>query len=372
MMSLLLLLACSGDDPTTPTTPAGLSGDTGATTEPVDPAALAAELSAPGPHSVGYRTVDIVWTDPLLTDGEPRTLRTSLWYPTSATSGDDAKYQDLFIAEGVWVDAPLVPGEHPVAVFSHGHQAYGEASGFLMEHLASHGWVVAAPDHTGNLTWDGGDRDTEIYLQRPLDVSATLDWLDDPVGDVLAGQLGPERVAIGHSFGGFTLHAVAGATWSDAAIDGCDDGTAFCSTMTPELAARLRQGFDDPRLDAVVSMAPGDYRLFEQGLADIDVPVLLMAGGLDDATDSNAVPIWSVLDGADDRYAYLPDLGHNGFTDFAGSLDPAGAEDPEVGFATVRGLVLAFALQHTAGLDTSALLDGTVPVGEATVSWPAK
>ncbi len=372
-MIWLWLLACSGDDPKgSPTSsPPSPSADT-ADTATVSPEALAATYVAPGPHQVGYRTVTVAWSDPLLTAGAPRELRTSVWYPTSATSGEDARYQDLFLAEGVWVDAPLEPGPHKVAVFSHGHQAYGEAAGFLMEHLATHGWVVVAPDHTGNLTWDGDDRDTEIYLQRPLDLTAVLDWLDAPTGDPLAGQLGPERIAIGHSFGGFTLHASGGATWSQAAIDACPDGTAFCSTMTPELASRLEQGFLDPRLQLLVSMAPGDWRLFEEGVARIDVPVLLMAGSLDGATETNADLLWSALDGPDDRYALFPDFGHNGFTDFAGSLDPAGAEVPEVGWATVQGLVLAFAAKHLDGVPTDALLDGTLPVGEAQVSWPAK
>lgn len=362
---LLALLACGGDD-TPSTSPTGAATDSG-TLPAFDAEAAAEAWVAPGPHGVGYRTVTVSWSDPLLTGGEPRELRTSIWYPTDATTGDEARYQDLFEAEGVWLDAPLVPGPHPVAVFSHGHQAYGEAAGFLMEHLASHGWVAVAPDHTGNLTWDGGDRATEIYLQRPLDISAVLDWLDAPAGDPLEGQLGPERLGLGHSFGGYTLHALLGATYSEATIAGCDDGSPFCSTMTPELADRLRQGFRDPRLQAAVSMAPGDRRLFDDGLGDVGVPLFLMAGGLDDQTGEETDLTWSQLDDPGDHLAWFPAFGHNGFTDFAGVLDPAGVEDPATGWGTVQGLVLAWAGLRLEGLPAEPLLDGSVPVGQATV-----
>jgi len=260
-----------------------------------------------------------------------------------------------------------VAGPHPVVVFSHGHQAYGEASGFLMEHLASHGWVVVAADHTGNLIFDGSDRDTEIYLQRPLDVSAVLDWLDAPTGDPLDGQLGDTRVALGHSFGGYTLHALGGATYDPAVIAGCDDGTAFCSTMTPALAERLAQGFAEPRLTLLVSMAPGDYRLFGDGLATVSLPVLMMSGGLDGASDDIEAHMVPTLNHPGDRWLHFPTFGHNGFTDFAGQLDPAGAEDPETGWATARGLVLAALRAEAEGFDAAPFLDGEVAVGSAPV-----
>jgi len=331
------------------------------------PAELATTLAAPGAWQVGYRTVTVSWSDSLLTGGADRELRTSLWYPTADTDGDEALYQGAFEAEGVFADATLASGPHPVAVFSHGHQAYSEAAGFLMEHLASHGWVVAAPDHTGNLLFDGGDRDTEIYLQRPLDISAVLDWLDAPSGDPLEGQLSDTRVGLGHSFGGYTLHAVGGAAYDPATIAGCDDGTDFCSTMTPELADRLEQGFSDPRLTLLVSMAPGDYRLFGEGLAEVGGPVVMMSGGLDGATDDIEAFMVPTLDHPDDRWLHLPTLGHNGFTDFAGDLDPAGAEDPETGWETVRGLVLAAVEGHRGAVDAAPLLDGEVAVGDAPV-----
>ena len=41
-------------------------------------------------------------------------------------------------------------GPYPLIVFSHGNGGLGVQSFFLTEYLASHGYVVVCPDHTGN------------------------------------------------------------------------------------------------------------------------------------------------------------------------------------------------------------------------------
>ena len=165
-----LLFACHGTDlPADPTT---------------DPIATVDELAAPGPYRVGHRQTEVNYVDPM---GASRTLRTSVWWPTEATTGAQSTYWNGAVpaGAGVFEEAPIATGSFPLAVFSHGHQGYAENSSFLMEHLATHGWIVAAPDHTGNTTLDGGDRVTAIYYQRPADISAVndfMDGLDDSVG----------------------------------------------------------------------------------------------------------------------------------------------------------------------------------------------
>ena len=330
-----LAVGCSGDDPAT-----GNTTDTGSTD--VDLEALVEELAAPGDYRVGYRKVPVSWSDALLTGGEVRELQVSVWYPTEDTSGDDVSYQDAFPADEVLGGAALAGDDLPVAVFSHGHQAYGEAASFLMEHLATHGWVVVAPDHLGNLVWDGDARDTEIYLQRPLDLVAVLDWLDDPAGDELGGRLAPGRLGMGHSFGGYTLHAVAGASFDPAVVAACDDGSPFCSTMTPELAERFADGVAEQRFTALVAMDPGDHRLFGEGLGDVVAPELYMSADFDDEERVDSLPFWTDLDHPDDVWASFPGLAHNGFTDVAGALDPPGVQPPEEGWYLVRASVLAW------------------------------
>lgn len=343
MNSAALLLAACG--PSTPPV-----------ADDVDPVV---RFSEPGPYAVGYRVESVTWTEDGLQD-EPRTDRLAVWFPTDAESGDPVRYQDLFEAPGVLGGVEPAAGPHPLVVFSHGHQGYAENSSFLMAHFASHGWWVLAPDHTGNTTFDGSSRETAIYWQRPLDLRAVVDHAEDTLD--LAGEI----VAIGHSFGGYTAHAFGGAEYTiDTLEPACADGTdssEFCSTMTADQADRFRAGFGDDRIAALIAMAPGDWRLFAEGLAAIAVPELLMTGGLDPGTDGD--PIWVDLEpNGDDLRVHLPTAGHNGFTDFSGALDPPGAIEPEDGFRIVRTYALAFAALH--GLDDAAglpILDGTATV----------
>ncbi|MEZ4235879.1 MAG: alpha/beta hydrolase [Myxococcota bacterium] len=354
MRTLLLLAAVACSGPSDPT-----DTGTGPAADPVE------ALSAPGPYAVGYREEAVSWTAPPL-QAEPRELRLAVWYPAAdGASGDDVKYQGLFEAPDVLGGAEAAPGAHPLAVFSHGHQGFAENSSFLAEHLASHGWWVLAPDHTGNTTWDGDDRETAIYWQRPLDLAAVLDHAEATLP--LAGPV----VALGHSFGGYTVLALAGARYDvDGVVPGCLDGTddsPFCSTMTEAQADRLREGFRDPRIDAVVAMAPGDWRLFGSGLADIDLPVLLMTGGQDPGRDGDSY--WADLDGADDRRVDLPTGGHQAFTDFSDTLDgPEATLDPEEGWRAIRTFALAQAAVHAAGEPLGRpVLDGDAPVSDAAV-----
>ena len=300
------------------------------------------EVTTPGPWSVGWRSETIRYADPA-TGGAERELYLAVWYPTADTDGEDALYRGSIPAEGIWQDAALAPGDWPVAVFSHGHQGFAENSSFLMAFLASHGVVVAAPDHTDNTLLDGGDRATEIYAQRPGDVSAVLDHLGAEVA-----------LGLGHSFGGYTLHALAGAPYDTAVVDGClkaptEDG--FCASMTTALADQFAAGFADPRLVAHVSMAPGDFRLFgAAGLSAVRAPVLHMTGTEDDATGGDAADIWAALQ-ASGQGALRVDIagaGHQSFTDFADRLEDV-TLDREEGWRITEAYTLAWLRTHLDG-----------------------
>ena len=71
----------------------------------------------------------------------------------------------------------------PLLVFSHGNSGYRQQSTFLTTHLASWGFVVAAPDHVGNtfgemlaLKTDEARRSAHLRArsQRPIDLLATI------------------------------------------------------------------------------------------------------------------------------------------------------------------------------------------------------
>ena len=292
------------------------------------------ELGEPGRHAVGYRSYDFEYTPPGA--AEPRRLEAAVWYPTDVTEGRAPSYF-LFPAENVVLNAPPKDlGPLPVLVFSHGHQGYAENSGFLMEHFASHGFVVVAPTHTGNTFDDGEFRDTSIYYLRGHDVSAALDFMRAlPADDPLAGAFGEPVALAGHSFGGYTAYGVGGATFDLAGLDArcegfVDSGNGGpCTSLTDEARARFSEGTHDPRFGVVISMAAGDFPMFgAAGVAAVQVPVLQMTAE-DDGYPANAPEqddYWMALDGPHDRRVNVVGGTHNTFTDACaiglGGVDP--------------------------------------------------
>ena len=338
-----------------------------------EPTELVAFLSQAGPHSAGYRVTEVSYES---TSGT-RTVRLGVWYPSSDSTGDNPRYNNLVPTDNAFLNATLADGgPWPVHVYSHGHQGYAEASGFFMEHLASHGLVVAAPDHTGNTTLDGASRDTEIYYLRTEDISASIDALLGASDELsfLSGALDPADIsASGHSFGGYTLHALAGASFDVDLMAQCLDGSdtsAYCSTMDASKAAHLQAGLGDPRIQSFVSMAPGDFRLFgASGLAQVDRPILHMTGELDPQTGGDSDDIWAALQGGDHRRVDIAGGGHQTFTDFSGVLETMdGLIAPETGFTIVNVYATAWPLHHAGRVDATELFDGTLTVApEASV-----
>jgi dienelactone hydrolase len=179
-----------------------------------------------GSHPVGVRTftVTVDTDDPEAADD--RAVPIEVWYPaTSAYSGQDLDpstrdtYQMLpgmpASPQDAVRDAEPADEAFTPIVFSHGFGGHRRQTTHLCTHLASHGYVVAAPDHLGNTTADvmgwmmGGSPPTDMgdYIyrcadERPRDASRALDGL-------LSGEFGvrarDDGAGIsGHSFGGWT------------------------------------------------------------------------------------------------------------------------------------------------------------------------
>jgi predicted dienelactone hydrolase len=180
-------------------------------------------------------------------------------------------------------------------VFSHGNNGIRFQSFFLCEQLASHGFVVAAPDHVGNTAVDlliPGPPFT--ITDRPLDVSFVitrmLERSLDPV-DPLYGRVDPGGVGVaGHSFGGFTALAVAAGFGGVPA---------------------------DPRVRAIAPIAPVSTILSAEELGGIFVPTLIVGGTSDTTTPVDPQSEWAQQHVAG-RPLYRVDVldaGHNSFTD---------------------------------------------------------
>ena len=233
-----------------------------------------------GPLPVGVRTLD--WRDEAR-DGRP--LPTEVWYPaTEEFRGKDidAATRDRYDlvpgfppgSQEAVRDATARAGTFPLVVFSHGFGGHRRQSTFLCTHLASHGYVVAAPDHTGNTVFemvrtmmmaqmgtpppDPATLLPELMAARPADVSFVIDRMTTPSASGAGVSVEASRVAVaGHSFGGWT---------------------ALVTTAR------------DPRVSAVLALAPagGPTRLPSDALGAAmdfawgrDVPTLFLVADLD-------------------------------------------------------------------------------------------
>jgi len=209
------------------------------------------EYQAPGeagPFPIGFVAMPFVdETRPEVATVDPadhRTLPSVVWYPASKDARDQPKstYRDYFTpalqaalsvlappgfldtASDSVRDAEVAPdGPFPLIVFSHGNGGIGVQSYFLTEFLASHGYIVVCPDHTGNALLTelpsgqtvapGGENNVYSLAQatadRPADVSFLVDAMteldrSDPDGR-FTGKVDLEHVGLtGHSFGGLT------------------------------------------------------------------------------------------------------------------------------------------------------------------------
>jgi len=263
----------------------------------------------PGAYPVGSR---------LLAMEEGPRLALTIWYPAAAEEGEETAvsypYQiklpflgAVTIAEDASYAVPdaatdLANGPYPLVILSPGFAISASGYGWLADHLASHGFVVLAPEHDEQMNpeaglWQGA-------VKRPQEIQAVFAYVDTQVqpGGTLAGLVDSETVAVvGHSYGGYTALAAAGARLDTASLTThCEDAARenhpaawLCDMLLPhleEMAALagletlpegLWPGWGEARVDAIVSLAGDAFFFGQEGLAEIDVPVLAIGGTAD-------------------------------------------------------------------------------------------
>ncbi len=344
--------ACSSDDSApTPTTGAGATSTTAApttaapestelptteapsttpaptdvvTTTTVDVAEAALAYTEPGPYPVGVKTIRLT--------GGPYV---EIWYPAAeGTTGEvsydvrdfvpeairglltadvPATYSFAGARDALVADAP--DASFPVVLFSHGFSGMRLQSTFLTAHLASWGFVVAAPDHasrdlmnvlggtaTGDLAASVDDLLRTLQMVSALRTTEELGW-GNTIDDTRV-------VAVGHSAGGGTVAAAA----------------------------------SDDRIAAYVSLASGlGLGRGEEGATTTTIdpanvpqrPSLFMAGALDARVPAETVTIPSFMAAATPTWLWLIDgVGHNGFDDFCTYGNGTGI----IGIADASGL----------------------------------
>lgn len=185
-------------------------------------------------------------------------------------------------------------------VLSHGLASRPSDYDAIAKHLASHGYVIAIPQHPGSdfqqvqAMLNGYSRKLFLvneFIDRPLDISYLLDQLEKGKYAEFKGKLNLEKVgAIGHSFGGYTVLALAGGQIDfDNLKKVChQDWNPNLSLLVQCRALELPQqiyNLKDERIRAIIAVNPMNSALFgQEGLSKINLPVFLVAGSLDPAT----------------------------------------------------------------------------------------
>ena len=246
-----------------------------------------------GPFKVGFKTWSITYQPPEW--DEERTLTLNLWYPVEKevfnrlSQEEDAefgRYLERLPDSEILVDAPpasslnLLEG-YPVLLHSHGWKGYGGNSAFLMRHFASHGWVVIAPDHTGNLLFDHWDPFPSYFdLLRSSDLKESLDALSSLAQDPLWGAFDLQRVILsGHSYGGYSAWASGGIVYN------AERQAQECPQCTPAQLVLFDQGLRDPRIVGIISMAGpiSEPQRSAENQVTFPLPALVMSGSEDQA-----------------------------------------------------------------------------------------
>lgn len=267
----------------------------------------AGAFAVPGPQAVGVRTARMPHAP----------MNVSLWYPAAAGEADGPRSTYSYGMSMLGADTSValatsrgsaIPASapdrsarpYPLVILSHGFAISDTSYAWLAEHLASYGMVVVAPSHREPLDAGSLWRST---VSRPDDIRSVLSYIDGEIepGGTLDGLVDTDTVAIiGHSYGGYTALAAAGARIDGVAFASACEAAyrtggrlAFlCDALLPrwpDMAALagvepedgLWPAWGDPRVDAVVSMA-GDAAMFgERGLSEITIPVLAIGGTAD-------------------------------------------------------------------------------------------
>lgn len=237
-------------------------------------------------------------------------------------------------ATSVIVGLPISSrGPFPLLMFSHGSDLDPHFYVSLTEYLASHGYIVVAPEHIGNRFVDNyafgitglgcgpealpirpcRDANTKSAVDRPQDIRFVLDQVLAGNASVAPAVIDASRIGMyGHSFGGYTTLAVAGGTVSGALPDSRIKAIAPLSPLASVSA------FIDPRLVPLTG--------------NIEVPALVSFGQADQIFGINFVDqgreIFTDLDtrAVGEKYRVEIRRGvHVGFTDtcafLAGNLE---------------------------------------------------
>lgn len=220
---------------------------------------------------------------------DSRTLKTNIWFPANSQSN------------------------HPLIIYSHGISSNKDNTPLLQEYLASHGYVVIAPNYPLSNTFTKGGAMAFDILNQAGDISYLIDQaisLSESDDSPLSGLVDNTRIGVvGISLGG----------------------------LTSKLAAYHRDVFD-PRIDVAISIAGPSAFFTPQYYQTNPIPLLMIGGSADTIVsyDLNARPITETYPGT--GLLTLDRGSHAGFADAIAKFRWLGNPDDIACWAVNRSL----------------------------------
>lgn len=270
----------------------------------------APELAPLGRLAVGVKTLSL--TNPKQLSSSDfsslvdRELKVEVWYPSLArATSPNAEYHDetmsgkKFALHGVAqrnAEPTKVESAYPLVVISHGYTGYRTMMYYLAEHLASHGYIVAAIDHTDStnadvdFSADSGSGFASTLYNRARDQQYVLEALnakDSAFSTIINND---SAAIIGYSMGGYgAINTVGGCyQFSPDLLSGLGFPKELASAL-PALfnTCSAATNATDTRWKAMISFAPwgGEQGVHKaDSLGKITVPSLFVAGEKDDVS----------------------------------------------------------------------------------------
>jgi predicted dienelactone hydrolase len=201
--------------------------------------ALSRQIYRRGPHQVAHQSIS--WVD---------TSRPTL-------PNRDFKGRGSRELEGrIWFPADKEGAPYPLVVYGHGYMSQYKEGEYILEFLASHGYVAVSVDFPLSTGSSPGGAVVSDVVNQPGDMSFLIDQMlsrTKQVDNLLYGRVDGDRIAaLGLSLGGLTTELVA---------------------FDPRRK--------DPRIRAAISMAGPSQFLLPEFFADSSIPFLYIGGTAD-------------------------------------------------------------------------------------------
>ncbi len=217
-----------------------------------------------------------------------------VWYPIINESAERVIYNNVLPGFALDDTTPDCSEPRPVTIYSHGFPSIRWGSAFMMENLATHGFISLAPDHRyGTLLDANPDKLGEILLSMPLDIMESFDWLinqNNQEGE-LNNCIIPEDgySVIGQSTGGYASMMVSGAEiLFDDLNSGCDAGNLInCDIINyweSNFGLFESISLSDVRVKSAILLSPWNGSVLNSGISSVSIPTLVLTGDIDDTT----------------------------------------------------------------------------------------